>query len=258
MRGVKRGVDLRVILRRNRVDFPENMPTTTIPLGFGHLPSDHTQKTLLDVHLHLGCPDTPISLGERWGPQSIGGGFTLQEATEYRRHEHLRACGCDWLRYVAVEERLSGRIFTSDEILQRRPGGAPAMTPVSTPPVQEAPKPGPMERIRAAIAEQDFDAIEGLRDVLNAELVRQVAADWRPDLSWAVKDAYAALLLDQTAECVRPIFQDALRSPTVESRAYAVCVLTADFGRFEAMLVNGGLDQGRVDAAVAALSLPTP
>ena len=60
-------------------------------------------------------------LGERSGPQSIGNGFTLQEATEYRMEEHLRACGCDWLRQVAAEERLSGRIFTPEEILAFRP-----------------------------------------------------------------------------------------------------------------------------------------
>lgn len=234
------------------------MPATTILLGFGHLPSDHAKNTLLDVYLHLDHPENPISMGERWGPQSIGAGFTLQKATEYKMEEHLRACGCDWLRHVAAEERLSGRIFTPEEILQRRPAGEPVAPPPLVPVPTVKTKSGALERIRKAIAEQDYEEIEGLRDILNAELVRQVAADWRTDLPWEVKDAYAALLMDQTAECVRPIFTDALRSPTVESRAYAVCVLAGDFGRFDAMLVNGGLDEGRVDAQVAALILPKP
>lgn len=88
--------------------------------------------------------------------------------------------------------------------------------------------------------------------------MREVAAEWHANLPWGVKDAYAALLMDQTADCVRPLFHDALRSPTVESRAHAVCVLTRDFSRFEKMLVDGGLDEKRVDAQVAALSSRTP
>ncbi len=229
------------------------MPATTIALGFGHLPQDHAKHTVLDVHLHLDHPATPISLGERSGSQSTGAGFTLQQATEYRLEEHLRACGCEWLRQVAVEERLSGRIFSPQEILQRQPK---VMTPPPTPKAtaQRPTDPAALPKIRAAIAAQDFEEIEGLRDVLNDEIVRQIASEWRAELPWEVKDAHAALLLDQTAECVRPLFQDALSSPTLESRAYAVCVLTKDFGRFEAMLVSGGLDEARVNAQVAALN----
>lgn len=229
------------------------MTATTIALGFGHLPQDHAKNTVLDVHLHLDHPATPISMGERSGPQSIGSGFTLQRATEYRMEEHLRACGCDWLRQVAVEERLSGRIFTPQEILQRRPE---VVTPPATPKVkaQRPTDPAVLPKIRAAITAQDFEEIEGLRDVLNDEITRQIASEWRAELPWEIKDAYAALLQDQTADCTRPLFQDALRSPTLESRAYAVCVLTKDFGRFEAMLVNGGLDEARVNAQVEALS----
>lgn len=231
------------------------MSVTTITLGIGHLPSDHDQKTQLDVHLHLNCPATPISMGERWGPQSIGASYTLQEATEYRWQEHLSACGCDWLRQAAMEERLSSRIFTPEEILQRRPGQAvPAAAPKPAPP--SPPQEPVLAKIRHALETKDFEAIEGLRDVLNAGLVRQIADDWRPELPREVKDAYAALLLDQVTDCVRPIFEDALTSPCVESRAYAVCVLTKDFGRFEAMMVNGGLDAAKVDAAVCALTSP--
>jgi hypothetical protein len=238
---------------KNRAFFPKNMPATTIALGFGHLPQDHAQNTVLDVHLHLNHPATPISMGERSGPHSTGAGFTLQKATEYRFEEHLRACGCDWLRQVAAEERLSGRIFTPEEILQRRPALEAAPMPVAPNRREPATKPGVMETIRKALAEQDFEAIEGLRDVMNEELTRQVAEEWRPDLPWGIKDAYAALLMDRTDGCVKRIFYDALRSPTVESRAYAVCVLKGNFGLFDYMLVNGALDPDRVDTEASFL-----
>jgi len=222
-----------------------------IMLGTGPLPGNHAGGTTLEVHLLPEYPDTPISLAERWGTQSTGGGFTLQGATEYRWEEHLRACGCDWLRAVANEERLSGRIFTPEEILQRRPA-APVMPPPL--PTKHTPRPvtdGTLERIRTALAEHDFEEIEGLRDVLTDDLVRTIASEWSADLDWDTKDAYAALLLDQTSEVVRPIFRDALDSPTVESRAYAVCVLTKDFSRFDDFLIDGGVAEEPVDAAVA-------
>jgi len=226
---------------------------SAITLGTGPLPGDPSRGTLLEVHLHTDYPATPISLGERWGTQSTGAGFTLQGATEYRFEEHLRACGCDWLRSVANEERLAGRIFTPEEILQRRPV-APATTPPL--PTKNIPRPvpdGTLERIRTALAEHDFEEIEGLRDVLTDDLVRTIASDWSADLDWETKDAYAALLVDQTSEPVRPIFRDALDSPTVESRAYSVCVLTKDFSRFNDFLVDGGVAEGPVDAAVAQM-----
>ncbi len=234
------------------------MPATSIALGTGRLPGNHAKGETLEVHLHLNCPATPISLGVRWGTQSTGAGLTLQDATAYCEEEHLRACGCDWLRQVANEERLSGRIFTPEEILQRQPGSADILATAtgvanSIAATATAGSSATLGTIREALAHQDYEEIESLRDILNPELVRLVAADWRANSSWDIKDAYAALLLDQTADCVRPIFLDALHSPTVETRAYAVCVLTRDFGRFDAMMVNGGLDEARVDAAVVGL-----
>lgn len=231
------------------------MPVTTLTLGVGHLPQDRAKTTLLDVHLHLDHPATPISLGERTGPQSIGSGYTLQQATESKWEPHLRACGCEWLLLVATEERLRGRIFTPEEILARRPATLSVSPIPASPPVKEPP-PGALEKIRGAIDSQNFEVLERLRDVLTPALVTQIAAEWRPNLPWGVKDAYAALLMDQTADCVRSIFEDALSSPSVESKAYAVCVLTRDFSRFDAMLVHGSLDPAKVDAQVAALSSP--
>ncbi len=230
------------------------MPAIT--LGTGHMPGDPSRGTILEVHLHTDYPATPISLGERWGTQSTGAGFTLQDATAYRNEEHLRACGCDWLRQVANEERLGGRVFSPEEILQRRPVALGNSESLSQPPLRNTGSDDTLGQIRKALREEDYEEIEGLRDVLNDDLVRQVAADWKPDLPREIKDAYAALLLDQLADCVIPIFRDALDSPTVESRAYAVCVLTKDFSRFSDMLVDGGLDEGRVEAAVRSLAMP--
>lgn len=45
-------------------------------------------------------------MGERWvGRTGIGGSFTLQEAAEPRHEAHLIACGCEWLSWLAVEEK---------------------------------------------------------------------------------------------------------------------------------------------------------
>lgn len=229
------------------------MTASAIVLGTGHLPGDHGKTTLLEVHLHPDHPATPLSLGERSGPQSIGAGYTLQGATTYAFWEHLRACGCEWLRHVADEERLSGRVFTPEEILQRRPASEAVKPPVVA--RQGSPKRmAKLEQILAAIEAQDFEEIEGLRDKLDADLVRRIAAQWRKDLPWGIKDAYAALLMDRLEDCVRPVFVDALQSPTVESRAYAVCVLSRDFGRFDGMMSEGGLDERKVDAAVKGMS----
>lgn len=225
------------------------MTASAIVLGTGHLPGDHRKTTLLEVHLHPDYPGTPISLGERSGPQSIGAGYTLQGATAYTHWEHLRACGCEWLRHVADEERLSGRVFTPVEILERRPASETAKPPQASPKCTAR-----LDHVLAAIEAQDFEEIEGLRDKLDDALVRQIAAQWRSDLPWGIKDAYAALLMDRLEDCVRPLFVDALRSPTVESRAYAVCVLSRDFGRFDGMMSKGGLDEGKVDAAVKLVS----
>jgi hypothetical protein len=233
------------------------MSSPLIVLGTGRPTDDQSGNTVLDVHLHLDHPESPISMGETWGRQTTGAGYTLREAAESRNEPHLRACGCEWLLLVATEERLRGRLFTPEEILARRPASTPISPP--PPPTKRAKPTAPdaLPKIRAAIEKQNFEALEGLRDVLNDELVHQVAADWSADLPWSVKDAYAALLMDQTAECVRPIFQDALRSPTPESRAYAVCVLTGDFSRFEAMITDGGVDEAKVDAMIRTLPVPS-
>lgn len=203
------------------------------------------------MHLHLDHPEGPLSLGESWGSASgTGAQFTLQEAVD-REEAHLRACGCAWLVLLATEEKLRGRKLTPQEILARMPASSMPTPPAVPKRHPQQPIAETLPTIRAAISAGDFEALEGLRDVLNEEIVRALAAEWHPDLPWSTKDAYAALLMDQTTHCVMPIFRDALKSPTAESRAYALCVVTGDFSRFDGLLTQGGVDAAKVDAAIA-------
>jgi hypothetical protein len=228
------------------------MSRAAILLGCGHPAGDVSGGTVLDVHLHPDCPEGPLSLGERWGrAPGVGAQFTLQEAVE-READHLRACGCAWLLPLAQEERLRGRRYSPEEILANQPRPTPVAVESCQPvPAARAAEDTP-PKIRAAIAAADYEALESLRDLLTDEIVAQLAQDWQAALPWKTKDAYAALLQDQTAECVRPIFRDALNSPTVETRAYALCVLTGNFAAFTALLTDGWVDAAKVDAAIAA------
>lgn len=231
------------------------MSTAAIALGIGHPPGDDSRRTVWDVHLHLDCPHGPLSIGERAGmAPDVGAQFTLQGAAQ-REAGHLIACGCEWLVHLAAVERQRGLLFSPQEILDHRP--APVPQPLERPPAKTAARPAPetLSKIREALKAGDFEALERLRDVLTDEIVRQVAQDWHARLPWTTKDAYAALLQDQTAECVLPIFQDALGSPTVETRAYALCVLTGCFSQFSSLLTHGGVDEQKVDAAIAAAGL---
>ncbi len=169
----------------------------------------------------------------------------------------IRACGCECLLLLAREEKLRGRRFTPEEILARKPAESPDLRPQrpETAPRAKRAAADAFPKIRAAIAEGDFEALEGLRDVLDDSLVRTLASEWHAGLSWGVKDAYAALLMDQTAECVQPLFRDALKSPTVETRAYALCVLKRDFALFTELMSDGGVDEAKVNAAIAKAGL---
>ncbi len=225
-----------------------------VVLGRGKLPGTGD----LDVTLHLDHPEQPLSTGEQWGAHSSNGtGFQLAQAAERAFEEVIRACGCEWLLLLATEEKLRGRRFTPQEILARKPAESPDLrpqTPETAPRARKA-SADALPKIRAAIAEGDFEALEGLRDVLDDSLVRKLASEWHEGLSWSVKDAYAALLMDQTAECMQPLFRDALKSPTLETRAYALCVLTRDFEQFTALMSHGGVDEAKVDAAIAKAGL---
>ena len=102
-----------------------------------------------------------------------------------------------------------------------------------------------------AIEKQDFQIIEGLRDQIRPAYVPRLVATWNQSMPWGTKDAYIALLMDQSAEVVKAVMEDALNSPTVESRAYALCILQGDFKIFDSLMTDGWVDQNKVDTAVA-------
>lgn len=130
------------------------------------------------------------------------------------------------------------------------------------PPVSPKPTSQPIRRMTmsedefithalAAIEKQDFELIEGLRDQIRPAYVPRLVATWNQSMPWGTKDAYIALLMDQSGDVVRPVMEDALNSPTVESRAYALCILKGDFKIFDSLLTDGWVDQNKVDTAVA-------
>ena len=102
----------------------------------------------------------------------------------------------------------------------------------------------------AAIDRRDYDALEALRDAVHPSFVAALAETWSSVLSWDRKDCYIALLMDQSGESVTQLMRDGLDSPTVESRAYALCALTADHNLFSQLLDGGWVSEAKVDAAI--------
>ena len=102
----------------------------------------------------------------------------------------------------------------------------------------------------AAIHRGDYEAIESLRDEIRSAHMAALVAEWKADLLWRVKDGFVALLMDQTGAAVRPVMEDALNSPTAESRAYALCSLTGNFEQFTDLLSGGSVDAQKVDLAI--------
>ena len=103
----------------------------------------------------------------------------------------------------------------------------------------------------AAIQKANYETLEGLRDEIKPEYVSQLVGTWNKSMPWKTKDAYIALLMDQMGEIVKPVMEDALNSPTAESRAYAICILRGDFEIFNSLMTDGMVDVNKVDTAVA-------
>lgn len=103
-----------------------------------------------------------------------------------------------------------------------------------------------------AIKSADYDAIEGLRSKIKPAHVTALVAKWNKSLSWDEKDAFIALLMDQSGKTVSALMEDGLNSPTTESRAYAVCALSNDPKLFDSLLDKSGwINESKVNAAVA-------
>ncbi len=108
-----------------------------------------------------------------------------------------------------------------------------------------------MSKALAAVQKADYEELEGLRHEVKPEYVPRLVTTWNKSMAWKQKDAYIALLMDQSGDAVREIMLDALDSPTVESRAYALCILKDDFSLFVSLLTDGWVDQNKVDTALA-------
>lgn len=61
-------------------------------------------------------PLRTIALSEGAGHANMGGCFSLCDMLHDDWTEHLRICGCLWLRDLAVEEQARGQSFSADEI----------------------------------------------------------------------------------------------------------------------------------------------
>lgn len=70
------------------------------------------------IHWETPVPDKPRPVGfaEGSGHGSAGGYFPLSDVLLEIWTEHLRLCGCLWLRDLATQEQSAGRFFSADEI----------------------------------------------------------------------------------------------------------------------------------------------
>jgi hypothetical protein len=112
-----------------------------------------------------------------------------------------------------------------------------------------------LTRMRRAIRERDHNQLELLRTAVTADDVSALASDWSPSLDRATKDAYLALLMDQTVARhpeLAPMMLDGLDAPSIEVRAYAACSLLGDFDVFTRILY-GEWPAERLAAARAQL-----
>jgi len=101
-----------------------------------------------------------------------------------------------------------------------------------------------------AINNEDYETLESLRDEINNEKTESLIKYWDSSLSWDIKDAFAYILMDQSGSIVKPAMEDALDSPTVETKAYAYVSLTGNFKEFEKFLVNGFVSEEKVNKAI--------
>ena len=102
------------------------------------------------------------------------------------------------------------------------------------------------------IAECDFERAESLRGSLSRDQIAEVVHTYQRLGDWPPKDIAVHLLQDCERSQVREVMRDALRSPTVESRAIAYCSLTGDPNQFSTFVRDGVVVPQLVDRAIAA------
>lgn len=119
--------------------------------------------------------------------------------------------------------------------------------------VAEPPGAGPtLGEIRAAVEARDGETIEALRGAAVETLLPELVAYYWALSDWDRKDLVIALICDHSGPVLHPIYEDALSSPTVETRGLAVSGLDDNSALFESFVVNGRVEANRVDAAIEA------
>ena len=120
--------------------------------------------------------------------------------------------------------------------------------------LSERPKQSTEEVVKealAAIEKGDGEWIEGMRDKIKTQHLAPIAATWKASFPWSKKDWYIALLMDHQDPILTPMMEDALDSPTAESRAYALMILKKDFSLHKDLWTKSGwIIPAKVDEAV--------
>lgn len=109
-----------------------------------------------------------------------------------------------------------------------------------------------LAKVRQAILNQDFDAAESLRDGPVKEHLPQLAS-WLPLYrTWEERDFLVHVVQDHPDPCLETLMRTCLDSPTVETRAVAICHLRNSFELFDDFLNESGwVEEELVDQAIA-------
>jgi len=110
-------------------------------------------------------------------------------------------------------------------------------------------KPNPESRHLEIAKSADFEAAEMARDTLTREQANELL-ELYPELSdWAQKDTVVHMLQDRFEPHMQTAFEDALKSPTTETVAVALCLMYPDQVAFEDLLDGGFVSEGLVEDA---------
>lgn len=91
--------------------------TRIIPIATGYAPDDRQHGYPYDVGLIPDEPEQFVSLGEGVGYVSCGARFRLADLLEPIWDDHLRWCGCEWMREMAAREQASATKYTCQDVL---------------------------------------------------------------------------------------------------------------------------------------------
>lgn len=84
-----------------------------------------------------------------------------------------------------------------------------------------------------AINEEDYEALESLRDEDVTTILPQLIEEFYKTDNWDVRDAIVFLVQDLYDEELTEIYEMALDSPLVDTQIIALCFLKDDYTLFE-------------------------